>query len=155
MVDPIKRTIGKYLGAITTVLAAHISTPAQATCSTFHTLTNGTTADASQVMDNFNYVLQCQTCTGSVGIGMTPTTILDITQTQNAASSIRIQNNSTSGAGMARLVLGNSANAYQGELDVFGTGFTPSGMNRADGVELMAGGAGGLTLLSNAAQPMY
>ena len=135
-------------------LIALLSAPAQA-CPTFHTLANGTTADATQVMDNFNSVLQCPVFSGNVGIGMTPATILDITETQNAASTIRIQNGSTGGSGLARLVVGNSANAYQGELDGFGTGLTPSGMNRADGVELVGAGAGGLTLLTNAPQPMY
>jgi hypothetical protein len=38
---------------------AAFSTAASATCPTFHTLTNGSTADANQVMDNYNYILQC------------------------------------------------------------------------------------------------
>jgi hypothetical protein len=58
MVDPTKKP-GKYLGAAAMILSAFFATSAQATCPTFHTLTNGTTADASQVMDNFNYILQC------------------------------------------------------------------------------------------------
>jgi len=46
-----------------------LATAANATCPTFHTLTNGTTADADQVMDNFNHILGCPYFTGNVGIG--------------------------------------------------------------------------------------
>jgi hypothetical protein len=46
-----------------------IATGAQAVCPTFHTLTNGTPADATQVMDNFNYILQCPGFAGPVGVG--------------------------------------------------------------------------------------
>ncbi len=42
---------------------------AHATCPTFSTLTNGTTADANVVMSNFDYILQCPDFTGNVGIG--------------------------------------------------------------------------------------
>ncbi len=42
---------------------------AQAVCPTFHTLSNGATADASQVMDNYNYILNCPNFLGNVGIG--------------------------------------------------------------------------------------
>ncbi len=51
-------------------------------CPTFHTLTNGTTADASQVMDNFNYILGCPNFTGNVGIGVsTPSVPLTVRNT--------------------------------------------------------------------------
>jgi len=42
---------------------------AHAVCPSFHSLTNGTTADATKVMDNFNYVLECPNFTGNVGVG--------------------------------------------------------------------------------------
>ncbi len=51
------------------VLVAMLPRTANATCPTFHTLTNGTSANASDVMDNFNYILGCPNFTGNVGIG--------------------------------------------------------------------------------------
>jgi hypothetical protein len=39
---------------------------ANATCPTFHTLANGTTASATDVMDNFNNILGCPSFTGPV-----------------------------------------------------------------------------------------
>ncbi|MEA1677456.1 tail fiber domain-containing protein [Nitrospirillum sp. BR 11163] len=41
------------------------------TCPTLHQFQNGQTADASQVMDNFNHILGCPTFTDKVGIGTT------------------------------------------------------------------------------------
>jgi len=60
-----------------------------ANCSAYtYTLTNGTSADANQVMSNFNNILNCGNnnlapiaspqFTGSVGIGMVPTNTLDV-----------------------------------------------------------------------------
>jgi hypothetical protein len=55
------------------------TTAASATCPSWHTLTNGTTADATQVMDNFNVILNCPNFTGKVGIGTaTPVSQLTI-----------------------------------------------------------------------------
>jgi len=51
------------------VLGLLNSAAADAACYTFHTLNNNTTADATAVMDNFNYTLQCPNFTGNVGIG--------------------------------------------------------------------------------------
>lgn len=66
-------------GISATALLVTIATAANGTCPTFHTLTNGTTADASQVMDNFNYILGCPNFTGDVGIGTaTPGMKLDV-----------------------------------------------------------------------------
>jgi hypothetical protein len=45
---------------------------ALAACPTFHTLSNGSSADASQVMDNFNYILTCPLFTGRIGVLATP-----------------------------------------------------------------------------------
>lgn len=51
------------------VILALLTTRAGATCPTFHTLANGSPADATQVMDNFDHILQCPNFTGYVGIG--------------------------------------------------------------------------------------
>src|SRR6185312_17448496 len=77
-----------------------LCSPAVATCPPYrHTLNNGTTADAAQVMDNFNDVLNCMAplanpvFTGKVAVGTTnvaalltlfdPTTSLIRQGTQN------------------------------------------------------------------------
>ncbi|MBC8037211.1 MAG: tail fiber domain-containing protein [Rhizobiales bacterium] len=46
-----------------------LSGAAHAVCPTFTTLTNGSPADATKVMDNYNYILGCPYFTGNVGIG--------------------------------------------------------------------------------------
>jgi hypothetical protein len=48
------------------------STAASATCTTYHMLTNGNPADASQVMDNFNNILGCAQFTGNISIRTAP-----------------------------------------------------------------------------------
>jgi hypothetical protein len=60
------------------ILAGVFCSPAFASCPPYrHTLSNGTVADATQVMDNFNDVLTCMaplanpSFTGNVGIGTT------------------------------------------------------------------------------------
>ena len=68
--------IRALLGAI---LFATFSLAANATCPTYHTLTNGTTADATQVMDNFEHILGCPNFTGNVGVGTaSPTQALHV-----------------------------------------------------------------------------
>ena len=78
---------------------------AMATCSVPNTLTNGTTADATQVMADFNCAALTSGATidtatlsgtttfpgsgqisssGAIGIGMAPINALDITKTQNS-----------------------------------------------------------------------
>ncbi len=75
-------------------LAGH----AQAACNySLQSFANGDTADATKVMGNFNYILNCPNFTGSVGIGTT---------TPNAALSI-----STSAVGSPALLQMNNSNA--------------------------------------------
>ena len=50
------------------MFAASVPLSEASACPTWYTLTNGSTADADQVMSNFNNVLQCPDFTGSVGI---------------------------------------------------------------------------------------
>ena len=62
----------KYIRlALKVLILTTLSGAANAACPTFHALSNGTTADATAVMDNFNYILGCPGFTGNVGIGTT------------------------------------------------------------------------------------
>lgn len=54
--------------ALASLATIAFSTAASAACPTFHTLSNGSPADASQVMDNYNYILQCPTFSGPITI---------------------------------------------------------------------------------------
>jgi hypothetical protein len=65
---------------------------------TWTPLTNGNVADASQVMNNFNCVLSSPAFSGGVGIGMSPSNILDITQNQNSSSKASILNSANLGS---------------------------------------------------------
>ena len=59
---------------------------------------------------------------GLVGIGMTPTNVLDITQNQNATSTVSILNSNASTAAFSRFFTSNGTNfTYMG---TFGTGYT-------------------------------
>jgi len=84
---------------------------------------------------------------------MTPSNVLDITQTQNATSIISLLNANTSTAAGSSLRLLNSANTAF--IQVQGTGYTTSGLIQQDGMYIGWGGAGGITLTTRAAQPIY
>ena len=91
---------------------------------------------------------------GYLGIGMTPSNVLDITQTQNAWSQINILNaNASTAAGT--LINGTNNSGHQVQMGMTGSGYTPSGMFRADAGFLISSGAGGLSLFTTAAQPIY
>jgi hypothetical protein len=87
------------------------------------------------------------TATGLLGIGMTPSNILDVTQNQNAASIIRLTNpNSTAlGAALAAFQLQNDVGSSL-VARLHGSNYATSGAFRADGGALLSTGAGGLTL---------
>ena len=89
----------------------------------------------------------------ALGIGMTPTNILDITQNQNARSRISLLNNNASSGAFCDMVLSNGTSGL--DLACLGTGFTTSGLLRQDGGFIGHGGAGGLTITTQAAQPIY
>jgi len=82
--------MARYLSAISVAVALTIAvTAAKAACPTFHQLQNGTTADASQVMDDFNHILQCPNFTGNVGVGTaTPVTTLTVAGAINGRTEI-------------------------------------------------------------------
>jgi len=90
---------------------------------------------------------------GLLGIGMTPSNILDITQTQNAASIASLKNASTGVSGLAYFSSKNSISNMN--MAMFSTGYSPSGMVRADGGYLGCNGAGGITINTEYAQPIY
>jgi hypothetical protein len=90
---------------------------------------------------------------GNLGIGMTPSNILDITQNQNADSQIQILNNSAGNVAYCSMTVNNGTSS--GTFVQFGTGNTFGGINRANGTYLAARGAGGLTINTEAAQPIY
>lgn len=88
-----------------------------------------------------------------LGIGMTPANILDITQTQNTSSMIKILN-ASAGSSADVTVRASNGNSL-GELVHFGTGFTTIGIFRQNGTILFGDGAGGVTMSTGAAQPLY
>ena len=89
----------------------------------------------------------------SIGIGMTPSNVLDITQSANAESTISILN-ANAGTGVAAQIKVQNGSGY-GRLGTTGTAFTTSGMYRQDGTFITATGAGGISLFTAAAQPIY
>ncbi len=84
---------------------------------------------------------------------MTPVNILDITQNQNAPSIFSLLNNNggTAAGSVIRVTNGTSV----GTFEQFGTGFTTAGVLRQNGTLLQGSGAGGLTLNTSSAQPIY
>ena len=88
-----------------------------------------------------------------LGIGMTPSNVLDITQTQNAGSIASLKNASTGVSGLAYFSSKNSISNMN--MAMFSTGYSPSGMVRADGGYLGCNGAGGITINTEYAQPIY
>jgi hypothetical protein len=116
MAAPAKQGVGKYFGALALALSGLFSTSAQATCPTFHTLTNGTTADASQVMDNFNSILQCPNFTGNVGIGTaSPADVLDIVRASGSAN-VSFKSNAN---GQASLGLDRPSTSYASQIYLY------------------------------------
>lgn len=88
-----------------------------------------------------------------LGIGMTPTNILDITQNQNAPSIGALKNTSTGTGAVIYYAATNGTS--QTILGHFGTAYTSSGMNRQNGGIIQSDGAGGLTFNTAVAQPVY
>lgn len=93
------------------------------------------------------------TSTMPVGIGMVPVNVLDITQTQNNTSIVKILNSSAGVAAQAYFQVANGTSL--GYLYLNGASFTPAGIDRADGTVVKASGAGGLTITTSAPQPIY
>jgi hypothetical protein len=93
------------------------------------------------------------TPTGLLGIGMTPSNILDITQNQNASSTVNILNNSAGAAATSDLKVSNGTSVAV--LRQNGATYTTSGAFRADGTLIYGTGAGGISIVTQPAQPIY
>ncbi len=90
---------------------------------------------------------------GFLGLGMTPVSILDITESSAGAASINVLNANAGVAAHARVLLSNGT--ANGGIAHFGASFTTSNANRQDGTQVFAAGAGGLTLNTSVDQPIY
>ncbi len=89
-----------------------------------------------------------------LGINMTPTNVVDIDQSASNAGAIAKLNNAHAGAAAFSSFQAHNGTAAV-NLYMIGTGYTPSGVARASGALLDAAGAGGLTLNTSVAQPIY
>lgn len=91
---------------------------------------------------------------GKVGVGMAPTNILDITDTQigTAKGSILNGNNGVAAAVFWRAINDAGSAAIIG---INSSGFTPAGMDRASGSFVVGTGVGGLSCYTLGAQPIY
>jgi hypothetical protein len=89
---------------------------------------------------------------GLVGIGMTPSNVLDITQTQNAFSVLKMLNSNASGGAGTNISLANGTDA----LNIYGlgTGYTSSGIYQAHGAAIVHNGSAQLTIGCYQAQPI-
>jgi hypothetical protein len=83
---------------------------------------------------------------GKVGIGMTPSNVLDITKTQNSTSTAAIKNASTGTGGAAAYTVFNSS--HQATFQLNSTGYSPAGALAADQLYLQTDGAGGILTVS-------
>ena len=114
----------KTIASIATLaLGGVFSTAAHAVCPSFHTLANGTTADATKVMDNFNYVLCSPGFTGPIGVGTSsPAFSLDVVgeiktrlQAAGNATGITIGDN---GSERPRIIFGASDNSPRFKIEL-------------------------------------
>ena len=72
---------------------------------------------------------------GNVGIGTTtPGALLEVYNSQNAATTLRLNNPSTGTGAQVNFQLGNSSGSNMSGLALFGGGFTNSGLYLADGL---------------------
>ena len=92
------------------------------------------------------------TSAGLVGIGMTPSNVLDITQNQNGASVIKLLNNSAGANAQAIVQLSDGTNnAY---MAFFGTGGVGTGPNNPGSFSIQTQATGGMNIATTAAYPM-
>lgn len=87
------------------------------------------------------------------GIGMTPSNVLDITQSTNGAAVFKFLNASSGTSAEARIALDNGTSTSFVRL--FGGSYTTGLPNRQDGLLITAAGAGGLTIGTTVSQPLY
>lgn len=82
---------------------------------------------------------------GLLGLGMTPSNIIDVTQTQDAASIAQLLNASNGASASVGYRLKNNANSVL-QLNIYGSGVSTSFPITTDGALLSFDGAGGLVL---------
>lgn len=90
---------------------------------------------------------------GSVGVGMAPVNIVDVSQSTTGNAIISIKNANGGNAANARLLADNGTSVAQ--IIQLGTSFTTAGINRSDGMLVTGSGAGGITINTLAAKPIY
>lgn len=89
-----------------------------------------------------------------LGIGMVPTNILDITQSQNSDSTMKLLNASTAAGARSVMILANNLGSASSVIQTGGN-YTTSGAIRQDGTLFYGSGAGGVTVSTGASQPIY
>jgi len=88
---------------------------------------------------------------GSVGIGMTPSNVLDITQNQNGGSTVKILNNSATANASAQFQMSNgTTNSY---VVQFGSSGTGTGLNILDCMSIQTTCTNGMRFGVNASTP--
>ena len=91
--------------------------------------------------------------TGAVGIGMTAVNILDITQSTASGATVKILNSNAGAGAYGSFDVSNGTSL--GQILQYGASYTTSGIYRQNGTLVYGNGAGGLTLATGAAQPIY
>ena len=129
---------------------------AMATCSSYpYSLTNGTTADASQVMADFNCAALTSGATlvnvSQLGIGVSPTFVLDVEAGSTSGATLARFDSTTTGSGGAGIRISNTGTT-EGWLG-YGA-FGGSGFGLSD-IGLTARGALGLTAGSVTTPSIY
>lgn len=111
-----------------------------------YNLTNGTTADADQVMSNFGIILAC------ANNFLVPNNVSSsVTNFQNGATTLSILNGSTGNAASAGLGVGSL-----GSFTAYGSGVTsiPGSLIQPNAARVDSSGAGGLTLSTSTSAPI-
>jgi hypothetical protein len=90
---------------------------------------------------------------GLVGIGMTPSNVLDITQSSTGSATAKLLNSNAGTAATSDLQVSNGTNFSV--LRHNGASYTTNNIFRQDGCIITCTGAGGTTVATSAAQPIY
>ena len=142
----------RILAFVLILSVAGVSSAAQAQCTYPNTLTNSTPADATAVMQNFDGLknscapLASPNFTGTVGIGMTASNVLDITQNQNAGAIVKVLN-SNGGSGAFSVFRADNGTRTL-DLAMYGTGASAYGAI-SSGQGALYTAATGLVLMSD------
>ena len=117
-------------------------------------VTDATSATTGSIITAGGISCQKAAVVGTLlGVGMAPVNVLDITQNQNASSAVSILNSSAGASATADLKVNNGTSAAA--LRQNGASYTTSGAFRADGTLIYGTGAGGISIITQPAQPIY